>query len=144
LLIISPIIAYLALIIGLTLFGLLAILPTQNLNWLRVELFQSAQNFNLLLNPQVEFKKAVILVVLLVSLCTTVIWSMIKYRRNVSVSFDLLTSVILTGIHIFFILAIFSTGLYLQMPILLIVALVGLLLHVFLQAYPYFLSREHG
>jgi uncharacterized membrane protein len=140
LMIFSPVLAYLGLIIGLTIFSLVAILPYQINNWTNLLQFRYNPSMSVLFDPQVELWKLILLTIILTELVNIVVWSLIKYRHEYLRKFDLLSFSILTALHVFFAVAIFTTGLYLQLPILIFLCLGSLLSHLAIHLLPYLIN----
>jgi len=143
LMIFSPIISYVGLTIGLFIFILITVLPYGiNSNWSNLLQFNYTPNFNILFNPQVQSWKSVFLVVIIVELINIVVWSIIYYRKKWLKYFDLLSFSALTSIHLFFTIAIFTTGLYKELPILVWLCITSLIVHLLLHFLPYLINRK--
>ena len=142
LMVLSPIISYAGLMIGLLTFSLIAILPYQINNWNTLLMFQYTPDFSVFMNPQVELWKLIILTIILTELVHIVVWSLIKYRRNYLRHFDVITFTALSGIHILFFVAIFTEGLYLQLPILIVISLVCLVAHLLVHFLPFLINKR--
>ena len=138
----SPLLAYLGLMIGLTIFSLVAILPYQINNWANLLQFRYTPDLSLLFDPQVALWKLIVLVVVMTELVHIVVWSLIRYRRSFLKNFDILSFSILTAMHLFFGIAIFTTGLYRQLPILIFLFLTSLLAHLLIHFLPYLINPK--
>ena len=143
LMIFSPLIAYLGLAFGLAIFIAITVLPYGiNSDWANLLLFNYKPNFNILFNPQVQFWKSIFLVVIMVELINIVVWSIIHYSQKRIKYFDLLSFCALTSMHLFFGIAIFTTGLYRELPILPFLFLGSLLIHLLIHFLPYLVNRK--
>lgn len=137
-----PILSYLGLMLGLLIFSLITILPYQINNWTALMQFQYQPDISIMFNPQVQFWKTIFFTIIMTELCHIVVWSLIKYRRNFLKSFDFISFSALTGIHLFFLIAIFCLRLNQSMPILVVIALCSLLVHFLLHLLPYFINHR--
>ena len=142
LMILSPFLSYLGLLVGLAIFSLIAILPYQIDNWTSLLQFQYNPDLSILMNPQVEFWKLILFTVIMTELVHIVVWSLIKYRRDYLRNFDLISFTALTGAHLLFLVAIFTTGIYLELPILAVISVVALIIHLLIHFLPYMINRK--
>ena len=142
LMIFSPVLAYLGLLMGLMIFSVFAILPYQINNWANLLNFHYRLDFNILFNPQVELWKLIFLMIVMVELVNIVVWSLIRYRHRYLKNFDLLSFSILTAMHLFFGIVIFTDGLYRELPILIFLCLGSLLAHLLVHFLPYLLNPK--
>ncbi len=133
----SPFLAYVGLALGLVVFSLIAILPYEINNWRMWLTFNYHPNISVLYNPQVQLWKTIVLVAFVVDLVNMVGWSLFKYRKKYLKHFDLLSFIILSALHVFFFVALLITGIYQQMPILLVLGLGMFLVHCLLHFLPY-------
>lgn len=138
----SPILSYLGLMLGLIVFSSIAILPYKINNWTTLLQLSYHPDLTILFDPQVEFWKAIVFAVIMTELVHIVVWSLIKYRRQYLRTFDLLSFLILTGVHLFFAVAIFSAGLYHELPILIFISFGGLLLHLLIHFLPFLINPK--
>ena len=138
----SPILAYLGLMIGLTIFSLVALVPYAINNWSLWLGFNYKPDITILYNPQVQLWKLIILVVIVVQLVNVVTWIMIKYRRNYLHVWDLMAFVILLVMHLFFLLALFISGLAKEEPILVALSLAMIMAHGLLHGLPHFVDHK--
>lgn len=138
----SPILAYLGLSIGLTLFSLVALMPYAINNWSLWLKFNYKPDITILYNPQVQLWKLIILVVLVVQLLNIVVWIMVKYRRNYLQVWDLMAFVILSVMHLFFLLALFVSGLAKEEPILVALSLAMIIAHGLLHGLPHLVDTR--
>jgi uncharacterized membrane protein len=142
LMLVSPILAYLGLSIGLTLFSVVALLPYAINNWSLWLKFNYQGDITILYNPQVQLWKLIILVVLVVQLLNIVVWIMVKYRRNYLQAWDLMAFVILSVMHLFFLLALFVGGLAKEEPILVALSLAMIIAHGLLHGLPHLVDTR--
>ena len=138
----TPFLSYIGLMAGLTVFSLIAILPYQLNNWTTFLHFQYIPDFSILYNPQVQFWKLIIFVVIMTELIHIVIWSLIKYRNKYLKHFDLLSFLSLTSIHLIIAITVITTGLYRELPILLVICILSLLVHLLMHFLPYLVHPE--
>jgi len=137
LMIVSPLLAYAGLVVGMTVFSLIAILPYQINNWTALLKFEYQPDFGILYNPQVQLWKLILLVIILVELVNVVVTAMIGHRKKYLHQFDLLSFAVLSAMHLFFFIAMFATGIYRDMPVLVAIGAVSFLVHCLLHAFPY-------
>ncbi|NTU98590.1 carotenoid biosynthesis protein [Candidatus Falkowbacteria bacterium] len=142
LMLLSPILSYVGLMIGLTIFSVIVILPYQINNWTTFLQFRYNPDFAILFDPQVVFWKAIFFAVIMTELVNIVVWSLVKYRRCFLRNFDLLSFTALTGLHLFFMVAIFSAGIYREMPILAFISFGSLFLHLLIHFLPYLVNQK--
>ncbi|MFA6601574.1 MAG: carotenoid biosynthesis protein [Candidatus Paceibacterota bacterium] len=142
LMVLSPFLAYFGLMLGLALFSLIAILPYQINNWTILLQFQYSPDLAILSDPQIVFWKTILFVIIMIELVHIVVWSIVKYRRRFLRHFDLLSFLALAGIHLFFAMALFSSGLYRQMPFLVLISLGALSIHIILHLLPYLINPK--
>lgn len=112
LMIFSPVLSYIGLMFGLLIFSIIAILPYQINNWTTLVSFQYDPSLRILFNPQVELWKLILFTIIFTELVNIVVWSLVKYRKKYLKNFDILSFSCLTSIHLFFMIAIFTSGLY--------------------------------
>lgn len=139
----SPVLAYLGLLFGLTVFSLISIIPYQINNWYNLLTFNYTPDYNIMYNPQVQLWKLIFLIIIVVELVNIIIWSMIKYRRNYLRHFDLLSFIILSCAYLFMITALFTSGIYAQIPILIFIGIFMLLIHLLLHFLPYIITPKN-
>lgn len=142
LMIFSPLLSYLGLMFGLVVFIVITVLPYEINNWTNLLSFHYRPDFSILYNPQVEFWKSIFLVVIMVELINIVVWSIIHYRHCYLKQFDILSFSILTSLHLFFAISIFTTGLYHQLPILIFLSLSSLLVNLLMHLLPYLINPK--
>jgi hypothetical protein len=138
----SPAISYIGLLFGLTVFSLIAILPYQINNWTALLAFQYTPDLSVLMDPQVELWKLIILTIIMTELVQIVVWSFVKYRRNYLKHFDIVSFTALSGIHLLFFVAIFTQGLYRELPILIAISLICLIAHLLIHFLPFMINRK--
>jgi hypothetical protein len=143
LMLISPIISYMILGIGLALYGLLSVIPYGINNWTEFLGFNYQPNLNVIYNPAVQQWKLIILVIIIVELVNLVLFAIIKYKKEYLWRFDLLSFSALSAIHVFFLAAIFSTGIYKELPVAAVIAVIALLIHFLLHFLPYALNPKY-
>lgn len=137
-----PILSYIGLTIGLIVFSIIVTLPFLINDLSTFKELLPGQNFVILLDPQVVFYKVIFFALATVGLIGIVIASLSKYRKSFLRNFNWLEFLILTWFHVFFLVAIITTGLYHELPFLLIASLVGLLLHFFIHGLPYLINKK--
>ncbi|MEI6304521.1 MAG: carotenoid biosynthesis protein [Candidatus Taylorbacteria bacterium] len=138
----SPFLSYIGLLLGLTIFSVIAILPYQINNWTLLLQFHYAPDFSTLADPQVQFWKLIIFTVIMTELIHIVLWSLIKYRRKYLKHFDILSFLSITGMHSIICITVFTTGLYRELPILIFISLSGLLIHLLMHFLPYMMNPK--
>ncbi len=142
LMVLSPFLSYLGLLLGMAVFSLIAILPYQINNWTSLLHFQYSPDLSIMMNPQVELWKLIILTVIMTELVHIVVWSVIRYRKNFLRNFDIVSFTALTGIHILFLTAIFTEGIYRELPILVVISIISLSAHLLIHLLPYIINRK--
>ncbi|MFA5172817.1 MAG: carotenoid biosynthesis protein [Candidatus Paceibacterota bacterium] len=143
LMLISPILSYISLIIGLALFGLFSVIPYGINNWYQFIGFNYYPNLNVIYNPEVQQWKLIALVVIIVELINIVLFAIVKYKKKYLWRFDLLSFSILSAIHIFFLFTVFSTGIYKELPVAAVIAFIAFLAHLLLHFLPYALNPKN-
>ncbi|MFA5178286.1 MAG: carotenoid biosynthesis protein [Candidatus Paceibacterota bacterium] len=138
--ILTPLIAYVGLLISLIVFSLIVILPYQVNNWTTLLSFNYQPDFKILFNSEVQLWKIIFFVFLLVQLLNIVFFSILKYRRFCFKKFDIVSFSILSCLHLFFFVSIFISGIFKQYPFFILISGVVFLIHCFLHFLPY-LSR---
>jgi uncharacterized membrane protein len=138
----SPILSYLALSIGLAVFSLVALLPYAINNWSLWLKFNYQPDISILYNPQVVLWKLIILVVVVVQLANIAVWIMVKYRRQYLQAWDLMAFAILAVMHLFFLLALWLSGLAKEEPVLVALSLAMLIAHGLLHGLPHLIDSR--
>ena len=136
----SPFLSYLGLLAGLTIFSLITIFPYQVDNWTALLKFNYRPNFSILYQPEVQLWKGIVFVIFLIELANVVIWVAVKYRKNYLKSFDAVSFSILSALHLFFIFALFFSGIYKEYPILILIGVSAFLIHCLINFLPYLSS----
>jgi len=142
LMIFSPIISYGGLILGLFAFIAITMMPYGINNWASLLQFNYRPDISLLFNEQVQLWKMIFLVVIMVELVNVVVWSIFYYRKKCLKYFDILSFCALTSMHLFFGIAIFTAGLYKELPILIFLSLGSLLVHLLIHFLPYLINPK--
>jgi putative membrane protein len=135
----SPILAYGLLLLGMSALNLIIFLPYQINHWSSKVIMYSRPDLTVLYNPQVQIWKAAIFVIILVELVNIVVWTIIKNRRRYLWRFDLLSFVVMSGLYLFFFTAMLTSGIYSQLPILVIIIQISFLAYCLLHFLPYLL-----
>ncbi|MCL5017207.1 MAG: carotenoid biosynthesis protein [Patescibacteria group bacterium] len=138
--VISPLLSYGGLILGLTIFSFIAVLPYGINNWATFLSFNYHPDLSILYNSQVQLWKLIVLLIIFVELVNLVAWSLFRYRQNYTRRFDLLSFSILSGFYIFFFVALFVSGIASQMPVLVFLSLSIFLVHLLIHLLPYILN----
>lgn len=138
---ISPLLAYGGLAGALLIYSAVAILPYAVNNWAIFLSFNYRPDFGILYNPQVQFWKIILFSVIIVELANIVVWSIVRYRKNYIKRLDLLSFSILAGIYLFFLGALFATGIYAEMPMLVLIGVAAFLVYCAAHFLPYILMR---
>jgi len=141
--ILSPILSYIGLLFGLTIFSLITIFPYQINNWTTLLKFNYKPDFSILYQPEVQLWKGIIFIIILIELVNIVIWVAIKYKKNYLKNFDGVSFSILSVLHLFFIFALFYSGIYEEYPIFIFIGLSALLIHCFIHFAPYLSSLRN-
>ena len=117
-------------------------MPYQINNWTTLLNFHYDPSLRILYNQQVELWKLILFVIIITELINIVIWSLIKYRKKYLKNFDILSFLCLTAIHLFFMVAIFTSGLYKELPILIFLCFISLFVHLLIHFLPYLINRK--
>jgi uncharacterized membrane protein len=139
LMVLSPVVAYFFVLLAMLVFNFVILLPYQINHWSSKIIFNSHPNLAVFYNPQVQIWKAAIFVILLVELVNIVVWVIVKNRHKYLWRFDLLSFVVMSGLHLFFFISIFIAGIYSQLPILVIISLTSFFAYCLLHFLPYLL-----
>jgi len=142
LILLNPIICYGLLLLELTIFSLVVILPYQINNWTALLKFNYVPDIMLLYNPQVQMWKVIILVMILTLMLDIVIRTISKQSRTYLYHFDLLSFLILSLFHLFFFVGIFVAGIYKTLPIIIFIAIDVFLLHCLMHFLPYIINPK--
>ena len=135
----SPALAYFLMLLGMLTFNFIILLPYQINHWSSRIIFNRHPDLAVLYNPQVQLWKTAVFVILLVELINIVVWAIVKNRRKYLWRFDLLSFVLMSGLHLFFFVAIFISDISLQLPILGIIAILSFFTYGLLHFLPYLL-----
>jgi len=133
----SPFIAYIGLYLQLAIYGIITILPYQINHWRDLLTFNCKLDFSLLYQPEVQLWKGLLFAVILMQLINIFIFVAVKYRKHYLRKFDALSFWALTSLHIFFVFALFASGVYIQYPIFVLIAIFILIVHILLHFIPY-------
>lgn len=137
LMLLSPMVAYLMLFIGILVMGMIIFLPYRIDNWSKGISTGIRPDLTVLYNPQVQIWKAAVFMIILVELVNIVVWAIIKYRRKYLWRFDLLSFSVMLGLHLFFFAAIFLMGLGSKTPMLIVIGASSILIYCLLHFLPY-------
>ena len=140
-LLLSPLLAYAGLMVLLALYGLLSFLPYALNNWGTWVVSDFKPNINVFYNPEIQLWKIIIFVALLVQLINIVVGAMIKYRKKYVWRFDLLSFSILTGMHLFILITLFTSGTYKELPIFIFLGTIFFLIHLTVHFLPHMLQE---
>lgn len=143
LMILSPAISYLGLLFGITIFSLITIFPYQVNNWTTLLKFNYRPDFNILYQPEVQLWKGIIFVIVLIELINIVAWAAIRYKKDYLKNFDPVSFSILSALHLFFIFAMFSAGIYKEYPIFIFIGFSSFLAHCYIHFVPYLSSLKN-
>lgn len=141
--ILSPLISYIGLLVGLTIFSLITIFPYQINNWTTLLKFNYQPDFTILYQPEVQLWKGIIFFIFLVELANVVIWVAAKYKKDYFKNFDPISFSILSALHLFFIFAIFAGGIYKEYPVFIVIGLSAFLIHCYIHFVPYLSSLKN-
>lgn len=141
LLIFSPFISYALLLVGLSVYGFIALAPYQINNWNSLLKFNYKPDQTVLYNPEVQLWKLIFFTILLVEIMNIVGYAIYKYRFTAT-KLDYVGFVILSGIHLFFIFALFESGIYKQNAFFIFFSLTIFCLHILLHFLPYIKLRH--
>lgn len=142
LLALSPFLSYLVLIFLLALFGFLTIGPHALNNIDTILSPNNKTDFIILYSPQVQLWKIIILSIIIAQIAHTVISAIIKYRKNYVWRFDLLSFSALTGMHVFILITLFTSGLYKELPIFIFIGFGLFTVHLLLHFLPHILQDK--
>jgi hypothetical protein len=123
-------------------FSIVVILPYQINHWTTLLSFRYDPSFEIMSNAQVQLWKLIVFTVIFTELINIIVWSLIKYHKKYLKNFDVLSFSCLTIINLFFAVAIFTSGLYLQLPILIFLCFSSLFFHLLIHFLPYFVNRK--
>ncbi|MDD5098470.1 MAG: carotenoid biosynthesis protein [Candidatus Pacebacteria bacterium] len=137
LMLLSPFISYVFLVLELTIFSLITILPYQINNWTTLLKFNYVPDFMILYNSQVQLWKVIVLVILVTTMINIVIRAVADKRRDYLYQFDLLSFLVLSIFHVFFLVSIFVSGIYKELPVLIVIGLNMFLIHCLMHFLPY-------
>jgi hypothetical protein len=139
----SPLISYVGLLVGLTIFSLITIFPYQINNWTTLLKFNYRPDFAILYQPEVQLWKGIIFFIFLVELANVVIWVAVRYKKDYLKNFDPISFSILSALHLFFIFSIFVGGIYKEYPVFIVIGLSAFLIHCYIHFVPYLSSLKN-
>lgn len=137
-----PVIAFAGLMAQLALYGLIAVIPYGINNWAAFSGFVYRPTMSISYTAEVEQWKLIILVATVVELINLVAFAIVTHRKHYTWHFDILSFGILSGIHLFFIVAIFTTGIWRDLPIVIPLSIIMFLIHCVLHFLPYLLNPK--
>lgn len=140
--VLSPLLSYIGLLLGLAIFSLITILPYQVNNWTNLLNFNYQPDFTILYQPEVQLWKGIVFFIFLIELINVVIWVAVKYKKHYLKNFDPISFSIISILHIFFIFSIFFAGIYKEYPIFIFIGLSTFLMHCFINFLPYLSSLK--
>ncbi len=141
LLILSPLLAYLGLMLLLSIYAFLSFLPYALNNWGQWGNNTYVQGVKILYNPEIQLWKIIIFVAMLVQLTNIVIGAMVKYRKKYVWRFDLLTFTILTSLHGFIYILLFTSGTYKEVPIFIFLGACFFIIYLLIHFLPHTLQK---
>lgn len=142
LLILSPFLSYFILIVLLTLFGLFTVGPHALNSIGNLGNFSSKPSLEVLYNPQVQLWKIIILSIVVAQMVHVVTNAMLKYKKQYVWRFDLLSFLIFTGMHLFVLITMFTSGLYQEVPIFIFIGFGLFTVHLLLHFLPHMLQDK--
>lgn len=142
LMVLSPILSYVGLLFGLVIFSSVALVPYAISNWGLWLKFNYKGDIGLLYNPQVQLWKLIILVVVVVQLINVVAWIMVTYRRHYLQAWDLMAFMILSVMHLFFLVVLWISGLAKTEPILVALSLAMIMAHGLMHGLPHLIDKR--
>ena len=143
LLVLSPVLAYLGLMFLLSVYAFLSFLPYALNNWGQWSASTNAQGIKILYHPEIQLWKIIIFVAMMVQLANIVIGAMIKYRKKYVWRFDLLTFTILTSLHGFIYILLFTSGTYKEVPIFIFLGASFFIIHLLIHFLPHTLQKPN-
>jgi len=141
-LVLSPFIAYLVLMFLLSLFGMLSTFPYLINHWSEFMGFNYRPDLDVLYNPQVQLWKTIFLSVILAQIVHIVTSAMIKYHKKYVWRFDLLSFTILTGMHVFILITLFTSNTYKELPIFIFIGFGLFTIHLLMHFLPHMLQDK--
>ena len=136
LMVLSPLVAYFLLLLGMGVFNFVILLPYEINNW-SGPILNPRVVPEILYSPQVQLWKVAVFIILLVELVNIVVWAIIKNRGKYLRRFDLLSFGIMACLYLFFFVVIFISGIGSQIPILAVICLLAFLAYCLLHFLPY-------
>ena len=133
----SPAISYGMLFVGLVIFSLLAILPYQVNNWTTLLSFNYHPDFNMLYNQEVQFWKLIVFTIMLIQTANIVGWALFKYKNRRKWKLDIISFSILSSMHLFFFVTMFTQGIWRDYPIFVLIGISTFIIHCLLHFLPY-------
>lgn len=136
LMVLSPLVAYFGLAVGIVLFDVFSIFPYMFNHW--QELPPGSYKFGKILYVhEVQLWKLILLTSFIVGLVGVVVWSMFKFRRRYLRHFDVLAFSLITILHFYILFLVFYMGIFRREPYLGFLAFAIFGCHLFLHFLPY-------
>ena len=137
----TPFLAFIGLIVQLMLFSIIAFIPYGIDNWSTLT-GSHPRNSEHLISPEVTQWELIILVALVVQLVNLSIFVIATNRKTPIPRLDIISFGMLSGIHLFFLFALFQTGIYRAVPIAAVIGFVAFAAHCLVHFMPWILSAN--
>lgn len=137
----SPLLAYFGLALMLVVFGFISGIPFVINNY-SAQSIMAAPDIGIIYNPQTQLWKTIVFTLLLAQILHTLIHAIIKYRKNYVWRFDVISFGALTGMHIFILTTMFTSGLYRELPFFIFVGFAMFTLHLLMHFLPHMLQDK--
>lgn len=141
LMIATPFLAYIGLIAQLTIFSILAFIPYGIDNWTAF-IGPHRHESGVLYSPEVSQWKLILLVAMVVQIVNFTFYVIATNSRRPKPKLDIISFGMLSSIHLFFLFALFQTGIYRDIPIAIVIGFVAFAAHCFVHFLPWILSSS--
>jgi putative membrane protein len=141
----TPFIAYFLLVIQLSIYLILSIIPFQInyiADWSHLLNLYKHQDFSIIYQPEVQLWKSIILIIVVVEIINILTYYFFKSRKSFQKYFNFLSFLILTTFHLFFFITLIAAKIYLQAPFLVVISSLMLILHLILHFIPLFFQHQ--
>lgn len=139
LMLLTPILAYIGLLLQFVAFSIFSFLPYRINNWTAF-IGQHHHDMQAFSSPAVTSWELILLVALIVQLANVTFFAIKASNKCPNPRLDIISFGMLSTIHLFFIFALFQTGMYRTIPIAIPISLAAFAVHCVVHFLPWILS----
>ncbi len=133
----SPLVAYAGLLLGIVIFRIITIIPYVINVPAGITILKSSKDLSTIIDPQIQLWELTVFVIIMVELAHVAISAFARQRDKTVAHFDFFAFFSLAGIYLTFFWAMFTSGIYKEIPFFAAFGVLMFLLHCLLHLFPY-------